>query len=1488
MIFWSCAALLLLQLGASAQTLTHRYEFWNDNGDTNAVDAVGTANGTFLGDLAGTAISGGHLELDGSGYVLLPTGIITNDLAVTIEAWADYPAVSAEGVWANLFDFGTPSKVDTGKADAHSISFCVNTSGTDQLDAAISDTDDANVIRANCYAPGSLILGTTGAYIAAVFDPPAGNIYLYVNGTLQATTPITQTITPGVDDNTNWIGWDNWPDPSLTANIDEFRIWNGALNGAEIAASYENGFANLDTNAGSVTSIQLTAGAQVVVGGLEVSTVLADYSLITNEITVTSGSTFQSGNTNILTVDASGNIHGLTIGSTTVTASFAGKTSSAITVTVIPTVSVLAHRYSFNDSGTVVKDSIGTLDGNLMGTAVETNGSVVLDGSVGCYVDLSSNSFANNGIITGYQSTTVDYWATMGTLQNWNYAWAFGNSSAGSGFNYIHNVVRNGNTGHRIDDNAIAANQTIIDMLGDFANETVHCTTVVDPTTGQLAVYTNGVLSGLATNDYEPLMDVATNFIYVGRSLWTAVGPDGTGDPYLAASISELRVYNGALTPQQIAVADSVGPDDTNIAVGALQSIQVSIPKLNLGDIFLGGVLANYSNLTNFNLLGNNRTPLLVYTSSDSNVVYQAADGKLHAVGLGSATVTATYKGFTSSALVGVVHDPILVNRYSFQDAPGSTNVADSVGGPQWDGFLPNGGTFTNGELDLSASGPQYVQLPSGILSNYQAVTIDLWATFPDQMPVNPMLFAFGNTDAVGDGYNYIFCAPQGGRIAISGVDPGFDGEQGCGGAGDLSFHTNIHLTAVFDPPAGAEYWYTNGVLVSSNMAITIPMSYVDDVTNFICHSIYTADPHEDLNMIEFRIYNGALSAADVAAEQALGPSQLLTSPTTLTHRYSFNDTGSVVQDSVGTLNGTLMGTAHETGGQVVLDGSTGCYVDLASNSFANDGIISGYQSTTIDYWATMGTLENWNYAWAFGNSASYGFNYVHNVVRNGNTGHRIDNTTSAGSTIVDMLGDFANETVHCTTVINPLTGVLAVYTNGVLSGESTSDFEPLSSIATNFIYIGRSLWTAVGPMGTGDPYLAGSIDEIRVYDGVLTPQQIAVADLNGPNNTNLAVGALASIQVSIPQLNLGDIFTGGLIANYANLTNYNLLANSMTPLSVFTSSDSNVVYQAADGKLHAVGVGTATVTANYGSFSGNQLVTVVYSPTLVNRYSFHDAPGSTTVADSVGGPAWNGTLPGGGTFTGTNLELLGSGPQYVVLPSGILSNYPAVTIDLWATFPDQMPVNCQLYAFGNTDAGGAGENYIFCAPQGGRIAITGVDPGYDGEQGTGGAGDLSFHQNIHITSVYDPPAGIESFYTNGVLVSQNTAITVPMYYVNDVLNYICHSLYTGDPHEDLDMIEFRIYNGALSPSDVEKSQILGPSQLLVTNPLVTVSVSTGNVLISWPVAGSAGYGVYTSSTLGKSAVWTLVSATPTVVGPNYEVSIPIGTGQAQFFELKN
>jgi hypothetical protein len=912
MVLWSCAALLLTQLPATAQSLAHRYSFFSADGATNAVDLVGTANGTFLGDLAGESISGGQLELDGGGYVLLPTGIITNDLAVTVEAWGDY-AGSGEGTWANLFDFGSPSVADLpGKADSHSISFCVNTGNpTGDLDAAISDFDDANVNRQNCYASAALLLGTStpnqqpGDYIAAVFNPPLGYIALYVNGVLQGKIAITNTITPGVWDRTNWIGWDNWPDPSLTANLNEFRIWNGALNGLQVAASYQNGETNLDINAGTITGIQFSAGSDVNLGGEELSTVIATASLITNSADITPFATYSSANTNIITVDSAGGIHGITLGSTLVTASYGGL-SNSLAITVVEPVAILAHRISFStpvSTSNTVADTVGTLYATLEGTAVESNGQVLLDGSAGCYVDLSSNSFANDGIISGYQSATVDFWATFTALSaNWEYGWSFGNDPVNYGSDFIYFSVHAGGTDHYIN-TATTGGGAAVDMTGDFANETVHCTSIIDPTTGTLAVYTNGVLSGSITGDASvpPLNTIATNFIFFGRSLWTDVGPPFTGDPFLSAgsSFQEIRVYNGTLTPQQIATADQNGPNNTNNDPGTFQSVTLQAPStlqwLQGGSVKL---LANYTILTNWNLIGNSYVSPsgLTLTSSDTNVLV-VNGGQLMAVGLGTATITVIYQGTTNSQAVNVVRPApaVLTHRYSFNDPPGSTTAADSVG--TLDGTLQGAAYETNGQLILpnvaNVVGQDYLELPNGIITNASgigtnfndaSVTVEAWATIYPNQNTWANLFDFGNQDGSGLAeYDIHVCVHGGDGDAIIGISDSDNAnvdyqDEDVPGGSKLDGSTNMHIVGVFNPPAGYLALYTNGVLMGENPNITISMAGVWAALNKIGADNWP-DPGMQGSVDEFRIYNGVLSPDQIAANQILGPNQLPSPP---------------------------------------------------------------------------------------------------------------------------------------------------------------------------------------------------------------------------------------------------------------------------------------------------------------------------------------------------------------------------------------------------------------------------------------------------------------------------------------------------------------------------------------------------------------------------------------------------------------------------------
>ena len=87
---------------------------------------------------------------------------------------------------------------------------------------------------------------------------------------------------------------------------------------------------------------------------------------------------------------------------------------------------------------------------------------------------------------------------------------------------------------------------------------------------------------------------------------------------------------------------------------------------------------------------------------------------------------------------------------------------------------------------------------------------------------------------------------------------------------------------------------------------------------------------------------------------------------------------------------------------------------------------------------------------------------------------------------------------------------------------------------------------------------------------------------------------------------------------------------------------------------------------------------------------------------------AANGTIQGAATITGGQLVLNGTSGNYGKLPGGLITGDSAVTIEAWADY-GTLPANCYLYSLGNTDSGGSGENYIFCAPQGGRIAITAV-----------------------------------------------------------------------------------------------------------------------------------------------------------------------------------
>ena len=310
--------------------------------------------------------------------------------------------------------------------------------------------------------------------------------------------------------------------------------------------------------------------------------------------------------------------------------------------------------------------------------------------------------------------------------------------------------------------------------------------------------------------------------------------------------------------------------------MAAFTNLSLRLPaSINSGEMVQAAISGQRNDSANWIDLTANENHAITFVSDNPQVASVDSTGNVTGIAGGTANIIASYgsQGLSISQAVKVIRVPAqLAHRYSFNETSGLI-CADSVGGQNWNGTLPAGGSFGSGQLALSAADSQYVQLPPGILSNYPAVTIDAWVTFSNQLPRDCFFFGFGDTLGQ-SGTNYIFCAPQAGRIAIT--DASFLREQNAFGNFDCSLNSNLHLTAVFNPPQGYIAFYTNGVLAGINRNVSTPLSSIRDVCSYIGRSLYDADPFVDMNLDEFRIYNGALTAGEIVEEQRLGPDKLL------------------------------------------------------------------------------------------------------------------------------------------------------------------------------------------------------------------------------------------------------------------------------------------------------------------------------------------------------------------------------------------------------------------------------------------------------------------------------------------------------------------------------------------------------------------------------------------------------------------------------------
>lgn len=596
--------------------------------------------------------------------------------------------------------------------------------------------------------------------------------------------------------------------------------------------------------------------------------------------TVTGQSTFQSSNPGAFTVSAAGLVSGVgaTVGATaTITAAYQGFTNSRLVTAVGPPPATLLHRYSFNGDA---NDSVGNAHGTLMNAAFIDNGELVLPNPVppatttassspaGAYVALPPN------LTTNLRAITWEVWITDDGSANWSRVFDFGSGTTRYMFLSVPGA---GVTQTRVAYNAGGGETTHLLTWTTGAGgrpqvgKKTHIVVTTDAETWRGVLYVDGVPVAVSATGFTnaPFHVGSTTNNWLGRSQFGA-------DPYWGGRIDEFRIWSNALTSVQVAANAAAGPNRVVTDLGDLQSIRLLLPQvqMELGGIQNVGVLADYANIGGVNVTASGAT----FLSSNTNVVTVSAAGVVTAVGTGTAEITANFAGRTASASVTVVAPPppVLVHRYSF-----SGNAQDSIGHAH--GINPEGGLrYQDGWAIFD--GANSLQLPAGILSNYQSATIEAWfyASNYHNLGAPLYLYSFGETLPNGSAANFVrlplrdadAAAPVT-QISINGpaMNSGaLVGGRTISGGWNALLSGLVHVVAVYDGPRQQQLLYLNGELVQS-VAAAVPLWTLTTPLAYIGKSLATPETllfSGALN--EFRIYRGVLNLEQVRTSLAAGP----------------------------------------------------------------------------------------------------------------------------------------------------------------------------------------------------------------------------------------------------------------------------------------------------------------------------------------------------------------------------------------------------------------------------------------------------------------------------------------------------------------------------------------------------------------------------------------------------------------------------------------